>query len=196
MGARKKRRRRRALFLDLDGTVRDTRSGRPHPVKSWDQVVREGVGERLREYKRRRYAVVGVTNQGGVAFGYLTERDVEQIHACLTEALLPGLFDLVLYCPYHPKGRLGPYRLDHEDRKPGPGMAFRARDALGLDLSKSIMVGDMESDRQFARNAGIGRFFWAHEFFGPLAVPDAAAPPAARRARRRTRRPPARGRAR
>jgi len=169
------RRRRRALFVDLDGTVRATRTGRPHPVKSWDQEIREGVPERLLEYKGRRFKVVGVTNQGGVAFSYLTENDVEEINRRLCEELLPGLFDLVLYCPCHPKGRLAPYRLDSEDRKPNPGMAFKARDALGLDLARSVMVGDSEDDRAFARNAGIGRFFWEREFFGPGALPEASA---------------------
>jgi histidinol phosphatase-like enzyme len=46
-------------------------------------------------------------------------------------------------------------------------MAFEARDRLGLDLAASIMVGDLETDRLFARNAGIGTFIWEHEFFRP-----------------------------
>lgn len=156
----------RGLLVDLDGTVRQTKSGRPHPVKSWDQVIRPGVEARLRAFKERKYKIVGVTNQGGVAYGYLTEIDVEKIHEHLQEELLPGIFDLIFYCPYHPKGRVPQYRLDSNDRKPNPGMAFKARDALGLDLAKSIMVGDMESDREFAANAGIPHYFHPDRFFG------------------------------
>ncbi|HEX2036916.1 MAG TPA: HAD hydrolase-like protein, partial [Chloroflexota bacterium] len=52
-------------------------------------------------------------------------------------------------------------------RKPAPGMAFEARDQLRLDLGASIMVGDMETDRQFAQRAGIGTFIWADDFFQP-----------------------------
>jgi hypothetical protein len=44
-------------------------------------------------------------------------------------------------------------------------MAYEARDRLGLDLSASLMVGDMEVDRLFAENAGIPVFYWANEFF-------------------------------
>lgn len=163
---------RPALLVDLDGTVRETRSGRPHPLKPWDQRLREGVEPRLRAFKAAGYPIVGITNQGGVAFGYLTENDVEAINEELAEKHLPGLFELVLYCPFHPKGRLKPYRLDSEDRKPKPGMAFKARDALKLDLARSVMVGDLETDREFAKNAGIGRFFWPNEFFGPNPHPD------------------------
>ncbi|HEX2034841.1 MAG TPA: hypothetical protein VHS99_11695, partial [Chloroflexota bacterium] len=97
--------RRKALFVDLDGTVRETRTGRPHPVRAWDQRLRSGVKERLSEFRRRGYVVVGVTNQGGVAMGFLSEADVRAINERLAGELAPGLFDLILYCPYHPRGR-------------------------------------------------------------------------------------------
>ena len=77
----------------------------------------------------------------------------------------PGVFDLILYCPHHPYGYIRAYTRDTACRKPRPGMAYEARDRLGLDLSASLMVGDMEVDRLFAENAGIPVFYWAHEFF-------------------------------
>ncbi|HEX6122320.1 MAG TPA: HAD-IIIA family hydrolase [Ktedonobacterales bacterium] len=157
---------RPALFVDLDGTVRETYSGRVHPIEPRDQRVLPGVAARLAAYRARGYAIVGVTNQGGVAFGTLTEGDVRTINAWLETRLLPGLFDLILYCPYHPWADLWEYRRDAECRKPRPGMAYEARDRLGLDLAASIMVGDREADRGFAANAGIGAFHWAAAFFG------------------------------
>ena len=156
---------RPALFLDLDGTVRDTLSGRVHPLEPWDQRLRPGVAARLGEYRARGYAIVGVTNQGAVGLGWLSEDEVEAINHHLTEHLAPGLFDLILYSPYHPHARGPAYRDQAHRRKPNPGMAFEARDRLGLDLAASIMVGDMDSDRVFARNAGIGTFRWANVFF-------------------------------
>ncbi|HEV2237919.1 MAG TPA: HAD-IIIA family hydrolase [Ktedonobacterales bacterium] len=158
---------RPALFLDLDGTVRDTLSGRVHPLEPWDQRLREGVRPSVEAYRARGYAIVGVTNQGAVGLGMLSERDVEEINDRLMRELAPGLFDLILYCPYHPYARGGRYRDQADCRKPRPGMAFTARDRLGLDLATSIMVGDLETDRLFARNAGIGTFMWEHEFFRP-----------------------------
>ena len=156
---------RPALFVDLDGTVRDTLSGRVHPLEPWDQRLRPGVVERLSDYREQGYAVVGVTNQGAVALGLLTEDDVRAINQRLMDELAPGLFDLILFSPYHPYGRVGAYRRHGGSRKPAPGMAFEARDRLGLDLASSLMVGDAETDRLFAQNAGIGTFYWADEFF-------------------------------
>jgi len=156
---------RPALFVDLDNTVRETITGRVHPCWPEDQVLLPGVKERLADYQARGYAVVGVTNQGGVAFGTLSEADVRAINRRLEEELAPGLFDLILYCPHHPYGYLRPYAKDAPCRKPSPGMAHEARDRLGLDLGASLMVGDMEVDRLFAENAGIPTFHWAHEFF-------------------------------
>lgn len=156
---------RPALFVDLDGTVRDTLTGRVHPLDPWDQRLRPGVRRRLAEYQARGYAIVGVTNQGGVGLGLLSEDDVEAINQWLMDDLAPGLFDLILYSPYHPRSRVPRYHDRAGHRKPRPGMAFEARDRLGLDLARSLMVGDMETDRQFARNAGIGRFIWADAFF-------------------------------
>jgi D-glycero-D-manno-heptose 1,7-bisphosphate phosphatase len=181
---------RRALFVDLDGTVRFTKTGRPHPVKAWDQRIRAGVKEKLAEYSEQGYAIVAVTNQGGVAYGLLTEDDVKSIHEHLTTKLLPDTFDLVLYCPYHPRGRVAEYKKDAECRKPKPGMAFEARDTLGLDLGESIMVGDMSTDEEFARNAGIGTYHEATDFFGPDDAPprpprEKKGPSAASKTRRR-----------
>ena len=157
---------RPALFVDLDQTIRFTKTGRMHPLEPWDQVIRAGAIERLAEFRDLGHAVVGVTNQGCVAFGILSEADVQAINRELTEHLAPGLFDLVLYCPYHDHGDMPRYRRDAPCRKPRPGMAFEARDRLGLDLAASTMVGDREVDRGFARNAGIGHFYWADDFFG------------------------------
>lgn len=36
----------------------------------------------------------------------------------------------------------------------------------GLDLPASLHVGDSDKDREAAARAGVGRFQWAHEFFG------------------------------
>ncbi|HEV7126143.1 MAG TPA: HAD-IIIA family hydrolase [Ktedonobacterales bacterium] len=168
---------RPALFVDLDGTVRDTLSGRVHPLEPWDQRLLPGVVERLRAYRERGYAIVGVTNQGAVGLGWLTEAEVEEINQHLMDELAPGLFDLILYSPYHPRSRFTTPGHHAHWRKPNPGMAFEARNRLGLDLGASLMVGDMETDRLFARNAGIGTFAWAHEFFRgmPTLTADAAA---------------------
>ena len=60
-----------ALFLDLDGTVRKTKSGGVCPNHAEDQILLPGVLDKIHEYKRKGYKIVAVTNQGGIGLGYI-----------------------------------------------------------------------------------------------------------------------------
>jgi D-glycero-D-manno-heptose 1,7-bisphosphate phosphatase len=67
--------------------------------------------------------------------------------------------DAVYFCPYHPEHGVGPYRREHQDRKPGPGMLLRAARDLSLDLAQSVLVGDRCSDIAAANAAGLRHAF-------------------------------------
>ncbi|HMD53627.1 MAG TPA: HAD-IIIA family hydrolase, partial [Phycisphaerae bacterium] len=62
--------------------------------------------------------------------------------------------DASYYCPYHPEGTVPEYRIDHEWRKPRPGMLKAAAEDFNLDLSQSWMIGDMMRD--IAAGAAVG----------------------------------------
>lgn len=65
--------------------------------------------------------------------------------------VLRGLcFPLVL-CPKRSSSKK-----DSFDRKPNPGMLLRAAEKHGINMKRSIMIGDKDSDMQAARNAGVG----------------------------------------
>jgi D-glycero-D-manno-heptose 1,7-bisphosphate phosphatase len=63
--------------------------------------------------------------------------------------------DGVYSCYYHPRGTVKPWCVEHEWRKPAPGMITHAAQELGLDLARSWMVGDAERDIEAALAAGI-----------------------------------------
>lgn len=67
--------------------------------------------------------------------------------------------DAVYHCPYHPEHGVGDWRREHEDRKPGPGMLLRAAADLGIDLGRSVLVGDRCSDIGAANAAGLRQAF-------------------------------------
>jgi D-glycero-D-manno-heptose 1,7-bisphosphate phosphatase len=67
--------------------------------------------------------------------------------------------DAVYFCPFHPEHGVGPYKREHPDRKPGPGMLFRAARDLSLDLAQSLLVGDRCSDIAAAHAAGLPHAF-------------------------------------
>ena len=67
--------------------------------------------------------------------------------------------DAVYHSPWHPEAEVAEWRREHDDRKPGPGMLLRAARDLGLDLQRSIMVGDRCSDLGAAQAAGVRKAF-------------------------------------
>ncbi|MBN2563046.1 MAG: HAD-IIIA family hydrolase [Phycisphaerae bacterium] len=146
---------RPAVFLDRDNTLIEDPGylSDPDQVKLLDETA-EGVA-RLRQAG---YPVIVVTNQSGVARGYLTEEQLTSIHQRMQDLLQArgtGV-DAVYYCPYldGPDAVEEAYRLDSELRKPKPGMLLLAAKEMDLDLSASWMIGDSERDIQAGRAAG------------------------------------------
>ena len=74
---------RGAVFLDRDGVLVDD----VHFLVRPDQLrVLPGVAPALRELQRRSYLVV-VSNQSGIARGYLSEDDLLALHTVLVQRL-------------------------------------------------------------------------------------------------------------
>lgn len=146
----------KALFLDLDGTVRSTKGGFPCPNHPDQQEVMPGRIEKIKSYKNLGYKIIAVTNQGGIGLGIITE---QQNLDCLKDLnkKMGGLFDKMYYA------KAAPSKGDYMS-KPNPGMLFTAKEELGIDLSNSLMVGDRDSDEVAANKAGV-EFHWAKDFF-------------------------------
>jgi len=131
---------RRAAFLDRDGTlIRDANFMRDPS----DVVLLPGVPDALARLAKAGYALVVVTNQSGIARGLLTERDYDAVRQRLDELLAErGLALTASYhCPHHPD-ITGPC----ECRKPGTLLHRRAADEHGLDLARSVFLGDRWRD--------------------------------------------------
>jgi D-glycero-D-manno-heptose 1,7-bisphosphate phosphatase len=145
---------RPGLFLDRDGVLVEE-VGYLH--RSADVHLLPGAVDLLRAANRADIAVVVVTNQAGIGRGMYAWADFEAVRNRL-DALLraEGVFLNAVYaCPYHPAA-LEPYRHPaHPGRKPGPGMLLRAASDLGIELSASWMVGDVFSDIDAGRTAGL-----------------------------------------
>ena len=63
----------------------------------------------------------------------------------------------VYHCPFHADGVVPELTLDSDMRKPKPGMLLLAQEDHGLDMQRSIMVGDKESDIEAGKHAEVGR---------------------------------------
>jgi D-glycero-D-manno-heptose 1,7-bisphosphate phosphatase len=174
-------------MFDLDGTlISSYMETESRDINDWH--VLPGRREILLHLKQEGHALAIITNQAGVAFGYATE---EQVQAKIVQALVALGFDedeILFYshaggpdttesvfhrisvhvCYGHPKSRDSRYSgAEAERRKPSPAMLLEAigEPPFGTPPSEyAVFVGDMESDREAARAAGV-RYLDANEFF-------------------------------
>ena len=142
-----------AVFLDRDGTLVEE-------VGYLDRLDRLSLFpwsiDAVRLLNRAGFAVVVVSNQAGVARGFFAEPFVLEVQREI-DALLAaagGRIDGWYYCPHHPDAPLPQYRRACECRKPRPGMIRQAQAELGVDASRSYVIGDRWLDVQLARNVG------------------------------------------
>jgi D-glycero-D-manno-heptose 1,7-bisphosphate phosphatase len=145
-----------ALFLDRDGTINvDT----GYPEDPADVALRDDIVPVIEAANRRRLPVVVVTNQSGIARGYYGWGDFAAVNGRVLDLLQErnGFVDMVIACAYHEAGA-GPLAIaDHPMRKPNPGMLIEAAKRLGLDLRRSLIVGDKPADMEAGQRAGLSR---------------------------------------
>jgi D-glycero-D-manno-heptose 1,7-bisphosphate phosphatase len=130
---------RRAVFLDRDGVLNEpvVRDGKPYPPASPDElVICDGAPAALRDLRGHGFALVCVTNQPDVARGTVGNETVDAINARLMSTLP---LDAIFVCRHD----------DADDcmcRKPRPGLMHQAAEQVGVDVSKSYLVGDRWRD--------------------------------------------------
>ena len=156
--------RRRAVFLDRDGTIIEDTGYLRHPA----QVrLLPGAAPAIRRLNEAGWLTVVVTNQSGIARGLLSEEDYRRTERRLDELLASSgaRLDAHYFCPHLPEVS-GPC----ECRKPGPMLYRQAAERFDLDLSGSWWVGDRARDVLPAASFG-GR---GVVLLGELAEPDTA----------------------
>ena len=148
-------RRRRAVFLDKDGTlVEDV----PYNVDPDRILLTPRAGAGLGMLHRAGFRLVVITNQSGVARGMFSEEALGPVERKVRRLLaregapLAGFY----YCPHHPDGSNRRFRIACSCRKPHPGLLHRAAEDLRIDLAASWMIGDILDDVEAGRAAGCG----------------------------------------
>ena len=154
LSARTTTQNRPALFLDRDGVVVEE-AHYLHKVE--DVCLTPGAAQTIKAANERNIPVILVTNQAGVGYGYFGwDEFVAVQNRILSDLALGGAHvDGVFACPFHAKAKGVYVHEDHPARKPNPGMLLLARERLGIDLSKSWIVGDRSLDVFAGKNAGL-----------------------------------------
>lgn len=138
-----------AAFLDRDGTLNKNRHGvyitRPEQLKLYARVPAA-----LKLLKKKGYRLIVVTNQSGIARGYLSAAASRAINLKFVQILrsLGVTLDAIYFCPHAPAEHCA-------CRKPAPGLIKEAASALAIDMRRSFTVGDKPCDLHLARRAGL-----------------------------------------
>lgn len=147
----------KAIFLDRDGTINKYVGF----LKNIDEFeLLPGVSDAIKMINASGYLTIVITNQPVIARGEVTFDELREIHNKM-ETLLGeqgAYLDGIYFCPHHSdkgfSGEIAELKFDCQCRKPKPGMILQAADDFNIDLKKSWMIGDGESDKNAAEAAG------------------------------------------
>ena len=139
----------RAVFLDRDGTIVYDRPGH-YLTRLADLKLYRDTKPALRTLRDSGFLLIVVTNQSGIARGYLTRGMAEKINSRLKKILFRAgaPLDGIYYCPHAPKEKCN-------CRKPAPGLILKAARMHAIDLRRSFVMGDKLSDIRLGRRMGI-----------------------------------------
>lgn len=161
---------KRILCLDLDGTVRRSKSGKTFIEGPDDIELIPGIYERIWKYNDEAdWLIVYITNQGGVAHGFKTiEQAEDEIRATLDLLQREDPTDGDMYtpcfeyflCPFQEGGKVEDHGFRSLARKPAYGMLMLAEQTIleeGFipDWDNSLFVGDRPEDEGCAKSAGV-----------------------------------------
>lgn len=138
----------KAIFLDRDGTINADKEGYTYKIEDFEFLP--GVIEALQAMAKTDYKLIVVTNQSGIGRGYYTEDDLQKLNQWLVAELAKKGVELtaIYHCPHLPD-------VGCDCRKPGVGMLLKAVEEHGINLSKSWLIGDSDSDIAAGREANL-----------------------------------------
>ena len=135
------------VFLDRDGVIN---KDSPDYVKSWSEFeFLPGSLEAIRLLTEKNYQVVIITNQSIINRKMASMDDLEFTHSMMKKAVKEagGEIKDIFFCPHKPDDGCS-------CRKPETGLILEARKKYGIDVTKSVMVGDNAKDIECAKKAG------------------------------------------
>ena len=151
----------RILFVDRDGVLLEEPAD--EQVDGFDKfrLVRDCVPA-LRAVRGAGFELVMVSNQDGLGSESFPQSDFDGPQALLLQVLASQgvAFREVLIDPHRPADA-------HPNRKPGVGMVLHYLRDRGIDLDASAMVGDRDTDMEFARALGVRGFRFGGDWDWP-----------------------------
>jgi len=143
----------KAVCLDRDGTLIKEKGyiTSPKQVKIFSTAP-----EALRKLANARFKLIVFTNQGAIAKGLISEKELADINKLVANIYeSKGVkFEEIYYCPHHPEGTIAKYTRVCSCRKPATGMLSKARKDFNIDFKKSFVIGDTMKDMESGYKMG------------------------------------------
>ncbi len=135
------------VFLDRDGVINENRGDH---VKSWSEFrFLPGALESIARLSRHGMQVFVITNQAIVNRGMVPREVVDDLNRRMMREIERGggRIVAVAYCPHRPEEQCA-------CRKPQPGLLLDLARAHGVDLRRTVVVGDALTDVEAGLAAG------------------------------------------
>ena len=142
---------KKIAFLDRDGVINKKAAPHHYITSIREFKFNHGIYRSMINLLKDGFEIIIITNQQGVAKGLLSIKDLENIHAHMTDKLRLRNIKLldIFYCPH--------IHDSCDCRKPKPGMLKRACSKYNIDLENSILISDQAEDVRMGEMFGIGK---------------------------------------
>jgi len=151
----------KAVFLDRDGVINELIYYPEHgivdsPFTTEQFKLFPWAGKSIKKLSRAGYKVIVVSNQPGIAKGYLSRKGFNQIRRKMLSALeaQEASVDGEYYCFHHPEAKVKNLKVNCKCRKPKPGLLLQAAKEHDICLTDSWFIGDGLTDVQAGKKAG------------------------------------------
>lgn len=137
------------MFLDRDGVINE-KAPEGDYIKSPDELkLISGSAKAIKEFNKRGFLVIIITNQRGIGKGIMTEKDFENVMDKLKKELEKesAHIDAYYYC--------SDVNEDSPSRKPNLELFLKARkDFPDIDFENSFVIGDSWRDIEAGKRIG------------------------------------------
>ncbi len=139
----------KAIFFDRDGVI-NTEINYLYKIDDFEFI--DGVFETCKHFQEKNYLIFIITNQSGIARKKYTEKQYDILTTWMQQSFNKRGITIskTYHCPHHPE-----FSTECSCRKPKPGMIIQAKNEFNINLKKSILIGDKNSDIEAGINAGI-----------------------------------------
>ena len=157
-----------AIFLDRDNTLIHD-DGYIFEIEKFAWI--NGATAALKRFNEANIPVFIVTNQGGIGRGIFSEDQMHCFHKHMIAATSKagGFITDIAFCPHHPLSPDPKMAKACSCRKPEPGLLFNLAQKWNIDLSKSVMIGDRDSDVEAGHRAGAYSYLFTQNNLDDLA---------------------------